>query len=227
MEVPVLIHVVQRFVEAAGPVVTPLAISFGTAVATKVTDQTAGAIAAALNLVAKRIGARFGEMVQAGELSQEDAQQFFRDEPVVMQAERTIRELSPDLRRAEESVATLQGKRVLWVDDNPANNFYESVMLKSLGLVIDYAVSTDEADARLSERDYHLVVTDMKRGDVDTAGLTLLALAQARAATLPIIFYVFHLDPTMGTPPGALGITNRPDVLLRYVVTALERQSAV
>ena len=38
-----------------------------------------------------------------------------------------------------------------------------------------------------------------------------------------MIFYVGSLDKEKGTPPGAFGITNRPDELTHCVLDVLER----
>ena len=40
-------------------------------------------------------------------------------------------------------------------------------------------------------------------------------------AECPAIFYVAQLEPSV--PPGSLGITDRPDVLLHLVIDGLER----
>jgi PleD family two-component response regulator len=45
----------------------------------------------------------------------------------------------------------LEGKRILWVDDKPENNTYESNLLARLGAKIEFSVSTKEAIQALSQ----------------------------------------------------------------------------
>jgi hypothetical protein len=51
----------------------------------------------------------------------------------------------------------------------------------------------------------------------------MLAAFRGEGIAMPIIFYVGSLKPDAGMPPGAFGITQRPDVLLTLVGDALER----
>jgi CheY-like chemotaxis protein len=53
--------------------------------------------------------------------------------------------------------------RVLWVDDNPANNELERAKLRPFGIVFDNVVSTDEAVEQLAFESYDLVITDLGR----------------------------------------------------------------
>lgn len=39
----------------------------------------------------------------------------------------------------------------------------------------------------------------------------------------PVIYYIGRPDPGAGVPPGAFGVTNRPDQLLQLVIDALSR----
>jgi CheY-like chemotaxis protein len=53
--------------------------------------------------------------------------------------------------------------RVLWVDDNPANNERERSILRQDGIVFDNVVSTREAIEQLTTSTYDLVITDLGR----------------------------------------------------------------
>jgi CheY-like chemotaxis protein len=138
---------------------------------------------------------------------------------------------SPDLswmpslqRRAKVVKPLLTGSRILWVDDHPINNLYERTVLASLGVSIDLALSTDEAQYMASRLTYHLVLSDMSRADNPLAGLDLIKLRKDGAFTAPIIFYVGRVHRTKERPSGCFAITDRPDELLHYVFDALERR---
>jgi CheY-like chemotaxis protein len=53
--------------------------------------------------------------------------------------------------------------RVLWVDDNPANNEEERSVLRRDGIVFDNVVSTREAIEQITSSTYDLVITDLGR----------------------------------------------------------------
>jgi len=128
------------------------------------------------------------------------------------------------LKRARMVAPALKAAEILWVDDNPGNNIYERMMLKSLGIIVDVAVSTDEALAMLSMRHYDAVISDMERHGNTQAGLKLLYGIQERGWRTQTVFYTGWIDPSRGTPPGAFGITVYPDELIHYVLDILERE---
>jgi len=84
-------------------------------------------------------------------------------------------------------------KRVLWVDDYPANDEAWIVLLKAQGVVTDIAVSTEQALANLSKHDsdyYSLIVSDMDRGHDQNAGIDLLdQLKSTQLSRVPVIIY--------------------------------------
>ena len=132
-------------------------------------------------------------------------------------------ERSQVLRRAQTVVPALEpGAQILWVDDHPEYNLSERRMLQSLRIFIDEALSTEQALARFERVEYDLVVSDMSRDGDDQAGLRLLAEIRNRGIEAPVIFYVGRIDPSV--PPGAFGITVRPDELLHYILDVLERR---
>jgi CheY-like chemotaxis protein len=131
---------------------------------------------------------------------------------------------SPVLKRASMVAPVLKGAEILWVDDNPGNNIYERMMLKSLGIMVDVAVSTDEALLMLSMRDYDAVVSDMERHGNEKAGLELLHGIEGQGLRTQTVFYIGRIDPNRGTPPGSFGITAYPEELIHYVLDILERE---
>ena len=87
----------------------------------------------------------------------------------------------------------LAGRHVLWVDDRPTNNVYETIMLESLGARVQNVMSTDEARRAFSTRQWDLMISDVHRiednREVPDAGLTLLAEIKKHHPKLPVILY--------------------------------------
>lgn len=134
------------------------------------------------------------------------------------------------LARANASRALLEGAEILWVDDRPSNNRNEARMLRSFGALITFAATSAEALAVLGaippQRRFDLVISDISRDlpvSMPDAGLAMLQRFIAERIRLPLIFYVGVFDKSRGIPPGASGITNRPDELLHLVIDALGR----
>ncbi|MGZ8996436.1 MAG: hypothetical protein ACXW3P_08090, partial [Rhodospirillales bacterium] len=105
------------------------------------------------------------------------------------------------------------------------NNFNEIKMLHQLRADVETAKSTEEALALIQEKKtYDIVLSDLKRGDDATAGLTLLGKLRESHPILPVIFYVGEFKPELGVPPFAFGLTNRPNELLHLILDILERR---
>jgi CheY-like chemotaxis protein len=134
-------------------------------------------------------------------------------------------EASLVMERASRNLSRLQRAKILWVDDNPENNFNEIKMLHQLRSDVETAKSTDEALALIAEKkDVDIVLSDLKRGDDPTAGLSMLETLRRSHPSLPVIFYVGEFDPGRGLPPFAFGLTNRPDELLHLILDVLARR---
>ncbi len=135
------------------------------------------------------------------------------------------------LTRALRERKLLDGAEILWVDDCPSNNRNEARMLRSFGAIITFACTTEEALGALRDGDdqkqpFHMIISDIGR-DYPTpnpcAGLDMLPRLAEAGRREPVVFYVGRLDPDAGVPPGAFGITNRPDELLNLTLDALAR----
>jgi CheY-like chemotaxis protein len=132
---------------------------------------------------------------------------------------------------AKQHRKALEGAEILWVDDRPSNNRNEARMMRSFGCLVTFAATTDEAIGALSlgqeqAQPFHLILSDISRQwptRDQTAGLTMLTEMRARGVTQPIIFYIGDPKPGAATPPGAFGITHRPDELLKLTVLAIAR----
>lgn len=135
------------------------------------------------------------------------------------------------LARALRERSLLEGAEILWVDDRPSNNRNEARMFHSFGAVITFACTTEEALAALGDGDkqkqpFHMIISDIDRAfptPNPNAGLEILPPLVQAGRREPVVFYVGRLNPDAGVPPGAFGITNRPDELLDLTLDALVR----
>ncbi|MFJ1762096.1 P-loop NTPase fold protein [Amycolatopsis sp. NPDC088138] len=83
----------------------------------------------------------------------------------------------------------LDGLRILWVDDQPANNTELARYLSSSGVRVDLATTTAEAVAafRLSSPD--ALLSDFRRGTDDDAGIDDLAGFRREGYEGPVLFF--------------------------------------
>ncbi|MFF5147760.1 response regulator [Streptomyces sp. NPDC013157] len=85
--------------------------------------------------------------------------------------------------------------RVLWVDDNPSNNAYQTAQLQAIGVEVVQAESTDEGlrALRRASRPFDAVISDMGRAEAGgfdpEAGLTLIRKIRETDATTPVFIY--------------------------------------
>jgi CheY-like chemotaxis protein len=136
----------------------------------------------------------------------------------------SMNERSRVLRRAQRVAPVLKGARLLWVDDDPTSNAYESSILESLGIIVDTAIATEEALQMIGHTDYHVIISDMKREGVPDQGLQFIKKIRSQNLDRRTIIYLGSFDDTRKIPAYVFGITNRPDHLLHYVMDVLERE---
>lgn len=135
------------------------------------------------------------------------------------------------LARAMRERSLLDGAEILWVDDCPSNNRNEARMLRSFGALITCACTTEEALAALRDADtqkqpFHMIISDIARNyptPNPRAGVDMLPLLAPAGHHEPVVFYIGRLNVSAGVPPGAFGITDRPDELLNLTLDALVR----
>ncbi len=105
--------------------------------------------------------------------------------------------LSTDISKLIEDIPVLakepkHAARVLWVDDNPANNEFERKALRPHGIIFDNVVSTSEALDQMNNESYDLIITDLSRTDSSdgsrTAGANFLTQATVVKGP-PVIVY--------------------------------------
>ncbi len=126
-------------------------------------------------------------------------------------------------RRASRDIAITDGARILWVDNTPEGNVPERKVIRSLGVMIDLARTSDEGVDALGRADYDLIISNMNRDGRTDEGERFLSHIRTHGHREPVVFYILNLDAARGTPTGAVGITNRPDELVHLVLDGLER----
>ena len=125
-------------------------------------------------------------------------------------------------------------KRILWVDNRPENNRFETAALAKLQIEVVAVTSTDAALARIASdaEPFDLVLSDWQRPElhIDTlsAGIHLLRELRTRHLTMPVVFYhgsSKERDRTarreLALREGAFGEAVMPDELLGLVISAL------
>lgn len=82
------------------------------------------------------------------------------------------------------------GYHVLWVDDRYEQNLELQKALEHEMQVHSVNVrDTDEALSRLAERGFHLIVSDVRRGDNRRAGIDMLLRFRERKVPTPVVYY--------------------------------------
>ncbi|MBT2366822.1 response regulator [Streptomyces sp. ISL-10] len=159
--------------------------------------------------------------IKVGEKNRNEAKKA-----IVKAAEqRGDRDVQPVLQEIEQT-KTARVARVLWVDDNPDNNLYETLALEQLGLLVTKATSTDAGMFYFNNLDFSFVVTDVHRESDADAGMTLLKELQRVKPEIPVIAY------TMGAAEirdqfinaGARAVVDTPAGLIHAALN--ERASA-
>lgn len=68
-----------------------------------------------------------------------------------------------------DSLRTLSGASVLWVDDHPSKNFYKRKALELLGIHFTISTSTKDALEKVSKHKYDVIISDMEHPFEGTA----------------------------------------------------------
>lgn len=118
--------------------------------------------------------------------------------------------------------------RILWVDDNPQNNFTMRRNLTSYGIQVDIAISNAEAIDAVLRRDYHMIISDVGRDNAEPvsdgmnkdAGLDLAKKVANIGYKAPILFYTYSpskvtsdIPHLIATGSGSLLLNTIADVL--------------
>jgi CheY-like chemotaxis protein len=120
---------------------------------------------------------------------------------------------------ADSAPAFTRLTRVLWVDDNPDANLYETIALERLGRLVTKATSTEAAERYLRALDFDLIITNLGRGRERQAGRELIVRVRANGGKLPIIVYTVDAEPKRRAllAAGANAVVDLPDELVRAV----------
>ncbi|MGK5678116.1 response regulator [Actinoplanes sp. URMC 104] len=116
--------------------------------------------------------------------------------------------------------------RVLWVDDNPDGNLYETVALERIGRFVTKATSNEAAMHYLGELDFDLVITDLGRASEAEGGADLIRRLQASGQSLPIVVYTVDAASRRAAlvAQGATAVVDRPRDLVNVVDEQLRRR---
>ena len=121
-------------------------------------------------------------------------------------------------------ISRLNSKKILWVDDRPKNNVYETRSLEALGIQITISTSTTDALKKLRQDKYDLIISDMGRPPDNRAGYTLLGEMQKQGIKIPFIIYASSNLPehkAEARQRGTFGCTNIATELLEMVVLSI------
>ncbi|MGH8898231.1 MAG: response regulator [Egibacteraceae bacterium] len=122
--------------------------------------------------------------------------------------------------RKIDNTTSVQLARLLWVDDNPDNNLYETVALEQLGLLITKATSTDAGLFYLSQLQYALAITDLGRNEGPEAGLDFTRRVKITYPDLPVIVYTINAVAVRAKliGAGATAVVDQPGDLANAVL---------
>jgi CheY-like chemotaxis protein len=127
-----------------------------------------------------------------------------------------------------KTLQSAQARRVLWVDDQPADNSFEREALQALGFNVLSTRSTEEAIHLLqSQSVVDVIISNMNRPPDSRAGFTLLSYLRAHGVDTPYVIYSASAAPNQQAEAwrrGALGYTNWPDDLVILVLEAVSSQ---
>jgi CheY-like chemotaxis protein len=124
--------------------------------------------------------------------------------------------------------------RVLWVDDKPSNNLFETAALAKLQIEVVSVTDTEAALERIAKdpETFDLVLSDWQRPEptegAPSAGVHLLRVLRGRHLTIPVVFYHGSFNERerrarheRALAEGAYGEAVMPGELFALVVSAL------
>lgn len=116
----------------------------------------------------------------------------------------------------------LKGKRLLWIDEDPDDTFYERSALTELGLQIDVQPNADHAFRALGEQKYHVVVFVDAQAVASNERIAVVERLKARE--IPYVVYLArpYLDKKDVNLIGAYGFAENTSDLLLFVGSALQ-----
>jgi CheY-like chemotaxis protein len=125
-----------------------------------------------------------------------------------------------------QTVQQVAGARVLWVDDNHVNNYYERSALEALGIQFTLSKSTEDGLKKARTKSYAAIISDQARPSDQQAGYTLLEALHKEGITTPFILYSSSNRPEHKAEiirRGGFGTTNSPQELFQLVIDAIQQ----
>lgn len=116
--------------------------------------------------------------------------------------------------------ATSALARVLWIDDRPDNNVYETLALQRLGKLVTVATSSAAARIYLSGMDFAAVVTDLERDGDPDAGRRFIQELRAAGNRIPVLVYTGNASSSAAAAAraaGADGVFDLPHRLVQNI----------
>jgi CheY-like chemotaxis protein len=115
---------------------------------------------------------------------------------------------------------TVHVRRILWVDDHPDNNVYETLALETMGQIVTKTTSSYGAFAYLSAQSYGLLITDLGRPTDQLDGLDFVRSVRKQYPGLTIVVYTMNAQRVLtdALQTGATAVVDTPRDLLASVV---------
>ena len=113
--------------------------------------------------------------------------------------------------------------QILWIDNHPENNEQEVQLLRKIGLQVEVAISSEEAEQVIQSKPVNLILSDRSRGGNSREGLDYQLSLVKRGIHIPVVFYVGHHDKGNGIPPYAFGMTDSPTEILHLAMDVIQR----
>jgi len=180
---------------------------------------------------AAKASIKFGELFSADvELSPRNET---RAKEAIREAERLrgIPAASPttEVERVQNHTDHRQLTRILWVDDHPGNNVYETIALENLGRFVTAATSTEAGLLFLRELECGLAITDVARENNLSAGEEFIRRARAAGHKLPIVVYTSNAAGSKKQllAAGADAVVDLPGDLFREIDRLVARSPAL
>jgi CheY-like chemotaxis protein len=132
-------------------------------------------------------------------------------------------DLPPAPTAPPELPSTIRLRRILWVDDKPDQNLYETLALERLGLAITKATSSHAAFSYLAAQNYSVVITDLGRPGDTCAGPDFVRELNKRFPRVQVVVYTFGAAIPVDelSRSGASAVVTTPQDLLVAVVQEL------
>ncbi|WP_016905823.1 P-loop NTPase fold protein [Streptomyces xiaopingdaonensis] len=141
------------------------------------------------------------------------------------------RQEEPAHPEAERPAATVEepllGRRLLWIDDNPASVTHERRHLEALGADVDVVPDEETARAHLRRGHPDLLLSDITRGGDRAAGFGTVRRLKADGYKGPVLFYTGRVTPERESRARELGaqVTADPSRLRSAVLWSAGRDA--